>query len=382
MDLLSEQSLASLQTVPNYQKSGHPWVALSDLVEDASVEPGSAVHLVDAEGESFGCGLYDPRDARRAWRRYSFAEGVAFDEAYLATAIHEALSRRGDEGCQRLVSSDADYLPGLIVEQYEQVISITAKTAAIDARLPIIAEILKEACQPQEIVFLNHVAERELYGLERVAHTQSGNNLKGRWVELDGVFYRVDWLSAEKPGIFLDQREQHLLLGSLCEGRCVLDAHSHNGGFALHALRAGAEHVVALDHSEICVKAIGAHAQRNECFVETMHCDAGAFLAERAVGDFDCIVLDPPAADVADFEVLHSLHVDALRCLPSGGILATYARSEMVSLDTFERFVATAAAEAGREGRIFARTGQPFDFPTLLNLPESSYLKGLILQVE
>ncbi|MGJ8640985.1 MAG: class I SAM-dependent rRNA methyltransferase [Opitutaceae bacterium] len=382
MESFSQTKLPRLRTVDAFKTTGHPWVRLADLQVDPTITPGSSVELLDPEGDSLGCGLFDPRDATRGWRRYSFAEEVAFDERYLATAISDALSRRGAEGCQRLIHSDADYLPGLIVEQYDQVLTVIAETAAIDAQLPLIADILKEACQPQEIVFLNHVEERKLFGLERSVSTLSGNNLKARWVELDGAHYRIDWMHPEKPGVFLDQREQHLLVGSLCEGRCVLDAHSHSGGFALQALRAGAEHVVAIDASDICVKAIGANAQRNECFIETMDCDAAAFLAEREMGDFDCIILDPPEAQVADAEDWHALHVDAFKCLPSGGVLATYARSSTLGAEAFERMVASAASQAGREGRIFARTGQPFDFPSLLNLPESSYLKGLILQVE
>jgi 23S rRNA (cytosine1962-C5)-methyltransferase len=189
-------------------------------------------------------------------------------------------------------------------------------------------------------------------------------------------------MQPQKPRFFLDQREQHSLVGSLCEGRVVLDAFSHSGAFAMQALRAGAEHVVATDLSETCVKAIGANAQRNECFIETIDCDAAAFLAERTVGDFDCIILDPPSEMAADLDALKQLHVSAFRCLPAGGVLATYCRSESITLEAFERLVSIAAAEVGREGRIFARTGQPFDFPTLLNFPEANILKGLILQVE
>lgn len=382
MDMLTPHSLPTLQLNNTSIHHGHPWVQADAIVVDASVPAGTAVSLVDGQGHVLGSGLYDPRDPVAAWRRYSFADAVAFDQSYLVTAINEALSRRGEEGCQRLIHSDADYLPGLVVEQYEGVLTITAANAVVDAHLPVIAEILQEACQPQEIVFINSGSDRELFGLERQIHTSSGNNLKARWVTIDEVAYRLDWMHPEKPGVFLDQREQHLLVGSLCEGRCVLDAYSHSGGFALHALQGGAEHVVAVDQSEVCVKAIGANAQKNECFVEAIACDAGAFLAERTAGDFDCIVLDPPALAKSDFDQLRQVHVDAFRCLPSGGVLATYARSPSISLDQFERFVASAAAVAGREGRIFARTGQPFDFPTLLNLPESNTLKGLILQVE
>jgi 23S rRNA (cytosine1962-C5)-methyltransferase len=380
---ISKENMLRLKSATTGEASGHPWVHLDALdIAATTLLDGTAATLLAPDGHVLGSGVFDRRNPAAAWRRFSWAEGVAFDESYVADAIQEALGRRGEAGCQRLISSDADYLPGLIVEKYDEVLTVTAETAAVEAHLDMIAALLQEHFSPQEIVFLNECERRAAYGLEREVRTLSGNNLKGRWVAIDEVIYRLDLMQPQKPRFFLDQREQHSLVGSLCEGRVVLDAFSHSGAFAMQALRAGAEHVVATDLSETCVKAIGANAQRNECFIETIDCDAAAFLAERTVGDFDCIILDPPAEMVADLDALKQLHVSAFRCLPAGGVLATYCRSESVSLETFERMVSGAAAEVGREGRIFARTGQPFDFPTLLNFPESNALKGLILQVD
>jgi len=380
---ISKDNVLRLKRTAREGAFGHPWVRLDDLdLTDCILIDGSAATLITANGHALGSGVFDRRNLAAAWRRFSWAEAVAFDESYIADTIQEALARRGESNCQRLISSDADYLPGLIVEKYADVLTITAETAAADAHLDMIAELLKEQLAPQEIVFLNNCESRAVYSLERDVRTLSGNNLKGRWVEIDELSYRLDLMQPQKPRFFLDQREQHSLVGSLCEGRVVLDAFSHSGAFAMQALRAGAEHVVATDLSETCVKAIGANAQRNECFLETIDCDAAAFLAERTVGDFDCIILDPPSEMAADLDALKQLHVSAFRCLPAGGVLATYCRSETITLEAFERLVSTAAAEVGREGRIFARTGQPFDFPTLLNFPEGNILKGLILQVE
>jgi 23S rRNA (cytosine1962-C5)-methyltransferase len=382
MDIFKENVLRLKRTVSE-GAFGHPWVRLADLdLADSRLVDGNAVTLIAADGTVLGSGIFDRRNLAAAWRRFSWAEGVAFDENYIADAMQEALGRRGESDCQRLISSDADYLPGLIVEKYGEVLTITAETAAAEAHLDMVAELLKEHLAPQEIVFLNDCESRVAYGLERGVRTLSGNNLKGRWVEIDELSYRLDLMQPQKPRFFLDQREQHALVGSLCEGRVVLDAFSHCGAFAMQALRAGAAHVVATDLSETCVKAIGANAQRNECFIETIDCDAGAFLAERTAGDFDCIILDPPSEIAADLDALMQLHVSAFRCLPASGVLATYCRSESITLEAFERLVSTAATEVGREGRIFARTGQPFDFPTLLNFPEGNVLKGLILQVE
>ena len=380
---ISKDNVLRLKRTAREGAFGHPWVRLDDLdLTDCILIDGSAATLITANGHALGSGVFDRRNLAAAWRRFSWAEAVAFDESYIADTIQEALARRGESNCQRLISSDADYLPGLIVEKYADVLTITAETAAADAHLDMIAELLKEQLAPQEIVFLNNCESRAVYSLERDVRTLSGNNLKGRWVEIDELSYRLDLMQPQKPRFFLDQREQHSLVGSLCEGRVVLDAFSHSGAFAMQALRAGAEHVVATDLSETCVKAIGANAQRNECFIETIDCDAAAFLAERTVGDFECIILDPPSEIAADLDALKQLHVSAFRCLPAGGVLATYCRSETITLEAFERLVSTAAAEVGREGRIFARTGQPFDFPTLLNFPEGNILKGLILQVE
>jgi 23S rRNA (cytosine1962-C5)-methyltransferase len=382
MDIFKENVLRLKRSV-SAKTFGHPWVRLTDLnLVDSLLVDGNAATLIAADGYVLGSGIFDRRNPSAAWRRFSWAEAVAFDESYIADAMQEALGRRGESDCQRLISSDADYLPGLVVEKYGDVLTITTETAAADAHRNMIAELLKEHFAPQEIIFLNDCKGRSVYGMAREVRTLSGNNLKGRWVAIDELVYRLDLMQAQKPRFFLDQREQHSLVASLCEGRVVLDAYSHSGAFAMQALRAGAEHVVATDLSETFVKAIGANAQRNECFIETIDCDAAAFLAERTVGDFDCIILDPPAGMAADLDALKQLHVSAFRCLPAGGVLATYCRSGAISLETFERMVSVAAAEVGREGRIFARTGQPFDFPTLLNFPESNYLKGLILQVD
>jgi len=383
MQSLSEQGMLQLRVKATYEYQGHPWIQLEHLEYDGLLpERAVAATLLGRDNAVLGSGIFDPRDPLAAWRRYSYAEGVPFDESYLVNAINESLSRRPDEGCLRLIHSDADYLPGLVVERYDSILTITAETAAIDGFLEFIAAVFKENFNPAEVVFLNHVPGRAAFGLNATPRTLSGNQLKGRWIGLDGIAFRIDLLRPEKPSLFLDQREQWLLLGSLCEGRTVLDAFSHSGAFALHVAKAGAEHVVAVDLSDVCTKAIGASAQRNECFIETINCDAAAFLAEREAGDFDCIILDPPSVAMEDKERLCALHADAFRCLPSGGLLATYCRSNEMSLTEFERLVSLAAAQAGREGRIFARTGQPFDFPTLLNLPQTNYLKGLILQVE
>lgn len=364
-------SIATIQRLSTPSQPGHPWVRRADLGGNLPGEPCVAT-LLGSDGEPLGSGLFDPKDPIAAWRRFSLAADSDFDAAYLTTAIHDALGRRSDDHCQRLVAAEADYLPGLEVDLYEDVLTIRTGHPVVEAVLDDIVACLQEACQPREIVFLSNGPRRTL----------SGQNLKARWIEVDGIAHRLDLLNAEKPCIYLDQREQHALVGSLCEGRSVLDGFAHSGAFALQATRAGAAHVVAVDSDATCVKSIGAQAEKNHCFVETIEADVGAFLGERSAGELDAIILDPPPGGRIDTAAVEALHVRAFSCLPEGGLLATYCRSRETPVAEFENCVARAAAAAGREARIFTRTAQPFDFPVLLNFSESHYLKGLILQVE
>ena len=363
--------------------SGHPWASLEDLdLCGPELENGRAVTLYDGAGHAQGSGIFDARDPQAAWRRFTWAEDVTFDLDYIVDAMEEAVGRRAEEGCQRLISSDADYLPGLIVELYGDVILVSVDNAAVEKHLPAILEVLREGYGPREIVVRNDSSLRCAFGLENEIYTLSGNNLKGYWIEIDELEYRIDLLNATKPRFFLDQREQHALVGSLCVGRRVLDGFANNGSFALQAMRNGAESAVAVDISETCVKAAGAIAQKNGLLVDALQADMIDYISGCKPGVFDVIVLDPPTTVTSTQPLLAELHRKAFSVVPSGGVIATYCRSADWAAQEFDHLVASAAASAGREGRVFARISQPFDFPVLLNFPESRYLKGLILQVE
>jgi len=364
-------ALETVQINGERRPPGHPWVDLSSLVElPESVSNGQSLRLIDSQGHSLGCGVFDRKDPCAVWRRYSRAEEAPLDEAYLSTALVEAFERRSDESCQRLVSSDADYLPGLIVELFEDVVRISLETAAVRAHGDFIAEFVREFVGASEVVVDKGAGP----------YTLSGQGLKGRWIEVDGLLYRIDLLNTEKPGFYLDQREQHPLFGSLCEGRAVLDLFPHSGAFALQAARAGAERATAVDFDDNYVKAIGANARRNDLQIATATADAFEFLHAADPGAFDAIVLDPPSAYFESPDRVRALHRLAFAGLPPGGLVATYCRNPASA--GFETLVGRAAAETGREVRIFARTSQPFDFPILLNFPESQILQGVILQVE
>lgn len=362
-------------------RAGHPWLTLTQL--DVSAESTYTVcsaSLTDADGNALGSGIFDPLDPVAAWRRFSWETAASFDAEYIADAIQAALERRSDEACQRLIASDADYLPGLVVEIFGEVLTVRAETRAMEAHLDTVLEIFTELVGPREIVLDNDCARRAAVGLDCSLRTQSGQNLKGFWIEVDGLLYRLDLLNTSKPRFALVQREQHALVGSLCAERRVLSLFAREGGFALQAARSEASSVVAVDTNADFVKAIGANAQRNELNVDTVHADALDYLQAAQSGSFDAIILDSPESLSA--ESMQALHLEAYRVLAQGGVLATYSRSASTTTATFEDLLNHSAAVQGREGRIFAQTAQPFDFPRLLSLPESTLLKGFILQVE
>lgn len=344
----------------------HPWRDLADLgAIPHDLTDASAVELVDSAGQPLGTGIFDRRDPLAVWRRFSHMEGAVFNEDYVAASMIEAFERRADEACQRLISSDADFLPGLVVELYQEVVLVRLETAAFAAMQAVVLEVLRETLNPAEIVWV------DAHGVR----TESGNNLKPRWIEIDELSYRVDLLQPEKSGFPLVLREQHALFGSLCGERKVLDLFAHSGAFALQAMQHGATESVAVHPDAAYSKAVGANAQRNGHRVEGVCAEVLAFLAEQAPGSFDAVAIDLPGR--GEEAVLKSV----FDRIAGGAVMAAYLPLQVGEMRQLDAMVGEAAAAAGREARVFARTTQPFDFPSLLNFPESQIIEGLILEV-
>lgn len=321
--------------------------------------------LVDAQGHVLGAGIFDPQDPVAAWRRFSLVEEAEWDADYLASALMDSIERRSGEACQCLVSSDADFLPGLIVERYGEVLRVQLETAAMQAHSALVLELLQETLMPQEMVLMDAGGIRTL----------SGNPLKPRWIEIDDLAFRVDLSRPEGPGFSLILREQHALFGSLCEGRHVLECFAEAGAFSIHAMAHGAASATALQPEEGSRKGIGAQAQRNGHRVEARASEPQAFLGESGPGIYDAIVGDLRHRDLASRQpLIESMvwHLDG------GGLLVLYSD---FGTETLGEQVTRAVAAAGREARVFARTSQPFDYPLLLSFPESQLIEGLILEI-
>ena len=371
---------------PHRVLRGHPWVYSTELAEmPANQWDGHALALRDPKGRPLGVGLYNSR-SKIAWRRFS-REECPCDRVFLERTLRAACERRAPEACRRLVWSEADNLPGLVVDQYEDVLVVQVLTKGMDDHLPIIADILKEGLSPAEIVFRNDAPVREFEGLARTVSTLTGKDLAPRWYRIGGIDYHLDLQRGHKTGFYLDQRLQHPLVGGLAAGRRVLDCFCNQGAFALHCARNGASEVTAVDSSAEALAGARQNAARAGLAASFVEANVFDYFTEKRAEKFGLIILDPPsfARNKASLEGAlrgyKELNLRALRMLEPGGLLATYSCSQHCDRPTFMRMLADAAADVGRPVQVVCETGQPQDHPVLINMPESEYLKGAILRV-
>lgn len=367
-------------------RHGHPWVFAGEVVTlpDASHD-GRALPLEDERGRFLGMGVYNSK-SQIIWRRYALQERP-WNEEYFAYALDEALQGRDDEPFRRLVWSEADNLPGLVVDQFDDVLVVQAGTLAVDAALEAILAVLRETHRPREIVLRNDAPSRTMEGLVRENRTVSGKELKPFWAEIYEVWYQLDLASAQKTGFYLDQRQEHFKVSTLAPGWRVLDAFCNQGAFALHCARAGAAEVVAVDISAEAVALGRANAEKNQYAVDFREANVFDFLREHRKERFDLIILDPPSfapnrrAVEGAMKGYKELHLRAMEMLNKGGILATYCCSHHVGRGLFREMIEAAALDRRRRVQLLYETSQPLDHPVILNFPESEYLKGFVLRM-
>ncbi len=339
-------------------------------------------------------GLYNSR-SQICWRRYTLHD-EPFDSAFLRRAISSAIARRNPaESVRRLAWSEADRLPGLVIDQYERLLVVQALTLGIDKQLSIIEQILRDLLSPDEILYRNDAPSRRHEGLPLTVSTASGKPLAPSWLSMGGIRFQLDLLGGHKTGFYLDQREQHLAVARLAQGKRVLDCFCNQGGFALHCAKAGATEVLGLDSSEDCITLAQENARQNHLAHNARFEVANVFdwLSERSRSPapeslYDLIILDPPsfARNAASLpgalRGYRELHLRALKLLRPGGYLATYSCSQNVTREAFWQTLTDAAADTRRIVRLHSLCQQPTDHPILITCPETEYLKGYILQTE
>lgn len=369
--------------------AGHPWVFRSDLAE-APAGPAGAVRIADPRGHSLGWAWWSPA-SEIVLRRVERDSDATIDRAWWRARLSHALARRaplaGDTNACRLVHGEGDGLPALVVDRYDQWLVVQLLSAAVEAQRAMVVDALQELAAPAGILARNDASVRAREGLARTVELIAGAVPEEIEVNEHGVTYLAAPWTGQKTGAFLDQRENRVMLRAHARGR-ALDVFSYHGSFALHLAR-GADSVTAVDASAQALERARANAARNG--IGTLACveaDAFDYLRDAAArGErFDVIALDPPAlaknrgSIAGALRGYKELNLRAMRLLAPGGMLFTASCSYHVTKPMFLDVVREAAADSQRPMILRALTGQPLDHPEVLTIPETGYLKGLLLE--
>jgi len=374
--------------------SGHPWIFASDVTERDGAQPGEAVRVVDVHGRALGTAHHSSA-SQIALRMLSPQVEEIGREFFLhrlraAEEHRRAVVRHSDT--YRVVHGEADLLPGLVVDRYADYLVMQTLDQGMDACRDVIAGCLTEIFQPRGIVARNDVAVRAKEQLPLESSVVAGEIPAAVTVHMNGLSFEADLLRGQKTGIFLDQRENYRAAARYARGGAALDCFTSTGGFALH-LAPHCERVEAVDSSATALAmartnaaANGAHGTSNISFEESdvFQLLAGYASARRR---FSMVVLDPPAFAKSRRNLegaasgYKEINLKALRLLGPGGILVTCSCSHHLSEAALLEIVAQAALDSHRTLRVLERRTQSQDHPILLTVPETLYLKCLILEV-
>lgn len=382
-------------------KSGHVWVYRSDILSADGVPPGAIVSVTDQRGKPIGTALYSSSSqiAIRLISRETISRGttsrdpVEYFSALLHQRIADAIAYRElvmrDSNAYRLVFSEADFLPGLIIDRYNDIVSLQILTQAMDAnpvRETVISQI-KALVNPAGVVERVDPRVRELESLPPRASGLVYGSKSATTFQMNGVQFHYDALEGQKTGAFLDQRENYSAAAQYAQGE-ALDVFCYQGGFALH-LAPRCSQVTGVDSSRPALEVADQNATLNGREVEWIEANAFDLLKDYAAANrrYDTIVLDPPAFAKTKRDLdsalrgYKELNLRALKMLLPGGVLVTCSCSYHVDRASFLEMLSQAALDAGRAVRLIEVRGQAKDHPILPNVPETAYLKCIIANV-
>jgi 23S rRNA (cytosine1962-C5)-methyltransferase len=345
------------------------------------------VRVTDPKGRLLGSGIASPTSQIRI-RLFSPGE-AEFDAALIRQRVVQSVARRAGRPVARVVWSEADGLPGLVVDRYDDIVVFQILHAAVELQRDAVIDALRAALQPRVLIERSDAPVRRHESLEsRVEVVTGAYDSPTRHTIGDAVF-ELNLLTGQKTGAYLDQADNYRAVAARAKGRRVLDMFSNAGGFALHAAKAGAASVEAVESSGPAVAESRRNASLNGVGVTWHEADAFDFLrqATQEKRQYDLVVLDPPSFAKTKEHLrnavrgYHDLHVRAFRLLREGGVLATFTCSHHVSWEGLVDIARSAAVDVRRSARIVARLTQAVDHPVLLGMPESEYLRGLILEI-
>ncbi|HUQ94571.1 MAG TPA: class I SAM-dependent rRNA methyltransferase [Bryobacteraceae bacterium] len=370
--------------------SGHPWIFSSDVDDRDGAAPGDAVRVVDPAKRLLGTAHYSSTSQITLRMLSPRAEEVG--QTFLAERLRAAADfrRKAVQGTDayRLVFGEADQLPGLVVDRYGDCLAMQTLDQGMDGLSSTIVDCLKALCEPRLIVARNDVAVRTRESLPLETKVLHGTVPDEVVITMNGLRLQVDLLGGQKTGIFLDQRENYVAAARWAHGR-ALDCFTCTGGFALH-MAGHCAGVEAADSSGAALQTAEENRKANRIDnVQFLEANAFDLLAGHAAAGrkFQTIVLDPPAFAKSRSNVEGALrgykeiNLRALKLLDAGGVLVTCSCSHHVSEAMLLELIAQAALDAHKTVRVLERRTQSADHPILLTVPETHYLKCLILQV-
>lgn len=388
------------ETGENYLKDGQMWMYRNNVVDlDETIENGAAVEILTTKGEYLGTGFLS-KESHITVRILSKDREAVFDRAFFKSRIQFAYDFRKTlemdnlSNC-RLIFGEADQLPGLTVDRYNDIlvsqISSYGMEVIKDMLYEVLLEVLTEDGQDVKGIYeRNDIKVRSKEGLPME---------KGFWKEVglsaktvineNGLLLNVDVENGQKTGYFLDQKDNRVLLRKMSHGKRVMDCFTHTGGFALNAAFGNAEKVVAVDVSQTALDQAYENAKLNhlEDRMAFVKADVFDYLEKGTPGEFDIIVLDPPAFTKSRRTIDHAyngykkINKQAMKLLGRGGYLITCSCSRFMEIDNFEKMLRESAQEAGVTLKQVSVTQQNHDHPILWTMEETSYLKFYIFQI-
>jgi 23S rRNA (cytosine1962-C5)-methyltransferase len=375
----------------------HPWV-FSGAVErvEGEPEPGATVRIVSDSGEFLAHAAYSPRSQIRL-RVWTFAEQAVIDASFIERRLAAAIEARRalgllEQSACRIAFAESDGLPGLIVDRYGSYLVCQFLAAGVELWRDAIVAGLEKLLAPRGIYERSEASARRKEGLPSRRGVLSGEAPPGR-IELDenGLVELVDVGEGQKTGAYLDQRVNRKRVAAYAKGAEVLDAYAHSGGFALSCLASGARAATLIDSSASALELAREQAARNGFGDRCQRRDGDVpteLRRDRAEGrSYDLVVLDPPKFVHTDKQIqagsraykdINRLGSELVR---PGGVLATFSCSGHVDAALFQKIVAGAVLDAGRDAQILERLCQPADHPIGIHFPEAEYLKGLVLRI-
>lgn len=373
---------------------GSPWIWKSDIKTSLEgFQAGEIVKVVDSRGRFVGVGLLNPESLITV-RLMGYNEqeiGYEFFEERIRDALRLRSELYPEEESFRVVFSEADFLPGLVIDKFENLVVFQVTTIGMELKKEWIIKAIEKVIEPEIIVERSDSPVRKKEGLGLAKGLIKGRIEGEKIIKINGLNFVIDPLEGQKTGFFLDQRENYLLLKGISERKRVLDAFCNNGAFGIHAFKFGAREVVFLDASEKALELVSKNLSLNRISENYTLVKGDALKVlkemEKSGEKFDLIVLDPPAF-IKDRKKLKEgmrgykeINLRGMKMLESEGFLLTCSCSHFLSKEDFLKVLEESAFDSKKIIKVFDFRSQPKDHPSLLGHPESNYLKCALLQV-